>query len=206
LIRCIKKYLADKICILVTHQIQFLQDATQILVLDNGQLVQKGTYKQLISSSSSFAHLLEDIHQHEQEMTLNYQNQQSIISSIVSENEIDDETIQNTDTKQEGNVKWHVYLSYIKSGFGGFFGFCFILLILAVYQALTIYSSWWLAHWSDEEGYRYGTFNINCTTTTTKNGKEIEKFRLMNETQWNQNRNQRFYVFSGMKSNLIIYR
>ncbi len=33
--RSIKSYLGDKICILVTHQIQFLQDATRIIVLEN---------------------------------------------------------------------------------------------------------------------------------------------------------------------------
>jgi len=33
--RSIKTYLGDKICILVTHQIQFLQDATRIIVLEN---------------------------------------------------------------------------------------------------------------------------------------------------------------------------
>lgn len=33
--RSIKSYLAEKICVLVTHQIQFLQDATKIIVLEN---------------------------------------------------------------------------------------------------------------------------------------------------------------------------
>ena len=33
--RSIKGYLRDKICILVTHQIQFLQNATKIIVLNN---------------------------------------------------------------------------------------------------------------------------------------------------------------------------
>jgi ATP-binding cassette subfamily C (CFTR/MRP) protein 4 len=33
--RSIKSYLRDKICILVTHQIQFLNDATKIIVLNN---------------------------------------------------------------------------------------------------------------------------------------------------------------------------
>jgi hypothetical protein len=36
-----------------------------------GEMVQMGTYNELINSSSSFAHLLEDIHQHEQEMITN---------------------------------------------------------------------------------------------------------------------------------------
>ena len=33
--RSIKGFLSDKICVLVTHQIQFLRDATKILVLDH---------------------------------------------------------------------------------------------------------------------------------------------------------------------------
>ena len=35
LFRAIKSYLRDKTCVLVTHQIQFLQDATKIIVLEN---------------------------------------------------------------------------------------------------------------------------------------------------------------------------
>lgn len=33
--RTIKGYLHDKICVLVTHQIQFLQHATKIIVLNH---------------------------------------------------------------------------------------------------------------------------------------------------------------------------
>ena len=33
--RSIKEYLSDRICVLVTHQVQFLKDATQIIVLEN---------------------------------------------------------------------------------------------------------------------------------------------------------------------------
>ncbi|CAF5139728.1 unnamed protein product, partial [Rotaria sp. Silwood1] len=62
----IKNYLHDKICILATHQIQFLQDATKIIVLDNGEMIQMGTYEELLLSSSIFAQLLENINQHEQ--------------------------------------------------------------------------------------------------------------------------------------------
>jgi ATP-binding cassette, subfamily C (CFTR/MRP), member 4 len=36
--KCIKKYLRNKICVLATHQIQFLQDATTIIVLNNVDL------------------------------------------------------------------------------------------------------------------------------------------------------------------------
>lgn len=36
--KSIKKYLGNKICILATHQIQFLQDAKTIIVLNNVNL------------------------------------------------------------------------------------------------------------------------------------------------------------------------
>ncbi|CAF4411710.1 unnamed protein product, partial [Adineta steineri] len=105
--RSIKDYLCDKICILVTHQIQFLQDATKIIVLDKGEMIQMGTYNELISSSSSFAHLLEDINQQEQQQSAaNIQQQQSIISSTYSEKEDEDEVMSNIDTKQQGAIKW----------------------------------------------------------------------------------------------------
>ncbi|CAF1263356.1 unnamed protein product, partial [Didymodactylos carnosus] len=62
--QCIKTYLKDKICILVTHQVQYLKDATKIIVLNDGEAVEQGTYSDLLLSSVSFTKLLEDIHQH----------------------------------------------------------------------------------------------------------------------------------------------
>ncbi|CAF4599556.1 unnamed protein product [Rotaria sp. Silwood1] len=82
--------LRNKIRILVTHQIQFLQDATKIIVLDNGEM------------------LLEDINQHEQEQQqpVSLLNQQSMVGSINSEKDnVDEQDInslsKNLETKQE---------------------------------------------------------------------------------------------------------
>src|SRR5437763_1369743 len=131
-------------------------------------MIQIGTYNELISSSSLFAHLLEDIHQQEQESIRNIQKQQSIISSIYSEENNDDDFILNIDTKQEGSIKWNIYISYIKAGLGYVFGFFFILLIIIFHQTIAIYSNWWLATWSDDEGYRYRNFD-NCTLKNMSN-------------------------------------
>ncbi len=158
-----------------------------------GEMVQMGTYNELINSSSSFAHLLEDIHQHEQEMIINIEKQQSIISSIYSEKDNEEELINNIDTKQEGTIKWNIYTSYIKAGFGYGFGFIFILLILIAHQGLAMYSSWWLATWSDDESYRYQNFS-NCTSGISET---INNVSLMTNQQWNTYRNQRFYIYCG---------
>ncbi|CAF4290168.1 unnamed protein product, partial [Rotaria sordida] len=117
--KSIKNYLADKICILVTHQIQFLQDATKIIVLNNGEMVQIGTYTDLLASSTSFARLLDDIHQFEQQHSIELYQQQSIISSTCSD--VDEEMLalsKNIETKHKGTVKSHVYAEYLKAGVG----------------------------------------------------------------------------------------
>ena len=153
-------------------------------------MVQMGTYNELITSSSSFAHLLEDIHQHEQEMIVNLEKQQSIISSIYSEADNEEELVPNVDVKQEGAIKWNIYSSYIKAGLGCTFGFVVVLLILVAHQGLAMYSSWWLATWSDDESYRYHNFS-HCASTS------INNVSLMTDQQWHTHRNYRFYVYLG---------
>ncbi|CAF0825031.1 unnamed protein product [Rotaria sp. Silwood1] len=192
--KAIKCYLQDKICILVTHQIQFLQDATKIIVLDNGRMVQMGTYVELLSSSSSFTRLLEDIHQYEKHFRANIQKQKSIISSIQFEKDNEEGLINlhtHIDKKQEGKIQWHVYKSYLKAGLGSVFGFIIILFIFTIQQATMMYSSWWLATWSDDESHRYSSFN-NCTSGTME---KVNNIRLMNDIEWNAHRNERFYIY-----------
>ncbi|CAG2177963.1 unnamed protein product, partial [Oppiella nova] len=59
--KCIVEYLSDKIRILVTHQIQFIRKATQILVLSpEGRCLGLGSYDELQSQGLDFMKLLSD--------------------------------------------------------------------------------------------------------------------------------------------------
>ncbi|CAF1547050.1 unnamed protein product [Rotaria magnacalcarata] len=201
--RSIKSYLADKICILVTHQIQFLQDATKIIVLNDGEMVQYGTFTDLLTSSSSFARLFDDIHQFEQQNSIEFNQQLSIISS--TDSDIDGETLalsKNVETKQKGKVKWHVYVEYLKAGFGIIFGIFVIFILSFVREAVSMFSTWWLAKWSDEETYRYRDLN-NCTSITSNHNNHT--VWLMTNTEWNNHRNQRFYVYCVIVLILVIF-
>ncbi|CAF2103986.1 unnamed protein product [Rotaria magnacalcarata] len=200
--RSIKSYLADKICILVTHQIQFLQDATKIIVLNNGEMVQYGTFTDLLTSSSSFARLLDDIHQFEQQNSIELHQQLSIISS--TDSDIDGEILalsKNVEIKQKGKVKWHVYAAYLKAGFGIIVGLFVIFILSSLREALSMFSSWWLARWSDEESYRYQDLN-NCTSLATNNNHT--EWSMTNK-EWNNHRNQRFYVYCVIVLILVIF-
>lgn len=45
--RCIKEFLAGRVRILVTHHLQFLQQADKVLMLENGSVVYQGTFNQM---------------------------------------------------------------------------------------------------------------------------------------------------------------
>ncbi|CAF3968250.1 unnamed protein product [Rotaria sordida] len=190
--KSIKNYLADKICILVTHQIQFLQDATKIIVLNNGEMIQIGSYTDLLASSTSFARLLDDIHQFEQQQSIELYQQQSIISSTCSN---DDEEmlalLKNVETKHKGTVKSHVYVAYLKAGVGIIMGLFIVIILPSVREGTSIFSNWWLAKWSDDESYRYRILN-NCTTVQNNNNNTVWS---MSNTEWNNHRNRRFYIY-----------
>ena len=152
-------------------------------------MVEMGTYNELMSTSASFAHLLEDIHQQEQESAIHIQTQQSIISSVCSEGDDEEVLGVSVDTKQEGSVRWDVYSSYVKAGIGCTVGFLFIVLILTAHQVIYFYSSWWLAIWSDDEGHRYTNMN-NCSVN-------VSRIRSMSDDEWNAYRDRKFYIYCG---------
>lgn len=161
-------------------------------------MVQMGTYEELLSSSSGFAELLEDINQHEQEhQSVVLLNQQSIISSISSEKEDLEDDInslpKNLEIKQEGTVKWNVYISYLRAGVGLIVGIISMLVIFSTQQTVAIYSNWWLAAWSNDESRRHQNLT-NCIHTHNNKTDEINR---MNDIEWNKHRARRFYIYCG---------
>ncbi len=55
---CINGYLKNKIRILVTHQVQHVMKADQILILENGKVKAKGSYQEIIESNIDINELL----------------------------------------------------------------------------------------------------------------------------------------------------
>lgn len=55
---CITEYLQGKIRVLVTHQLQFLQNVDQLVIMEKGEVVASGTYDELQKSGVDFAQFL----------------------------------------------------------------------------------------------------------------------------------------------------
>lgn len=47
---CIRGFLANKVCILVTHQLQYLKDTPNIIIMNMGKIEAIGSYDELKSS------------------------------------------------------------------------------------------------------------------------------------------------------------
>lgn len=50
--------LESKTVILVTHQVEFLSKVDKILVMENGEITQEGTYQELLQSGTAFEQLV----------------------------------------------------------------------------------------------------------------------------------------------------
>ncbi len=162
-------------------------------------MMQTGTYEELLASSSSFRRLLEHIHQQEREQhtpPLDLKQRRMTRCVIFAEDNHESVPLmgsQNIETKEEGSVKWHVYISYLRAGAGLIFGVLLLVLIFGLREATSVFNSWWLAKWSNDEGYRHRQLT-NCTKIVNE---KLNMIRSMNGTEWNQYRNKRFYYYCG---------
>uniref|UniRef100_A0A0E0KZG8 ABC transporter C family member 13 n=3 Tax=Oryza punctata TaxID=4537 RepID=A0A0E0KZG8_ORYPU len=55
---CVMAALDNKTVILVTHQVEFLSKVDKILVMENGEITQEGTYNELLQSGTAFEQLV----------------------------------------------------------------------------------------------------------------------------------------------------
>ncbi|CAG2104061.1 unnamed protein product, partial [Medioppia subpectinata] len=130
--KCIVDYLCDKIRILVTHQIQFIRKATQILVLnDEGKCLGLGSYDELQSRGLDFMSILSDQEKEADDKAI-AQNRDLMVRTIsadtVDYSEGSDDEFKNKkpmiepkicDEKREiGSIEGRVYWEYIKAGAG----------------------------------------------------------------------------------------
>ncbi|KAB0798127.1 hypothetical protein PPYR_09120 [Photinus pyralis] len=145
---CLLKYLANKTRILVTHQLQFLKKADLIVILDNGQIKNMGTYEEL--AEKELAHLKLDAPDEQGKAPDDRPRLMSIVSqeSIQHDDETDPQETQ--ELVEKGALSSSVYLAYIRAGgpivLLGFFVIMFILAHI-VYMGCDI----WLRYWTNEE-------------------------------------------------------
>ncbi|KAM6446472.1 ATP-binding cassette sub-family C member 4 isoform 1-T1 [Liasis olivaceus] len=169
--KCICQTLHKKVCILVTHQLQYLQAASQILILKEGKEVGKGTFSDFLKSGIDFASLLkkaEDDDQSSAPGTPSHQlsrirtfSQSSVWSMESSVQSQKDGTAGSPsmgpvltalpeESRSEGKIGFTIYKKYFSAGTNYFV--IFILLVLNVLAQVTyVLQDWWLSYWANQQ-------------------------------------------------------
>ncbi|KAM8856472.1 ATP-binding cassette sub-family C member 4-like isoform 2-T2 [Spinachia spinachia] len=170
---CICGLLRKKPRILVTHQLQYLKAADQIVVLKQGQMVARGTYSDLRGSGLDFTSLLKEKEGQEKARqgvapvsgtvprlahTLD-DNSMSSLSSLSSSRY---SLLEGTDplsavgqatgeeSRSEGHVGLRMYVRYFRAGAN--FLVLFVLILLNALAHITfVLQDWWLARWASEQ-------------------------------------------------------
>uniref|UniRef100_A0A9R1SFS4 ABC-type glutathione-S-conjugate transporter n=2 Tax=Cyprinus carpio TaxID=7962 RepID=A0A9R1SFS4_CYPCA len=126
--------LKNKTRILVTHGLSFLPQADLILVMEDGEITEMGSYAELLSRKNTFADFVKAF---------------SAISD--TEQEQDQEEVgrlTHADKAHTGRVKLEMYVEYFRT-----IGLAFIIPIIFLYafqQAASLAYNYWLSLWADE--------------------------------------------------------
>ncbi|XP_019616414.1 PREDICTED: multidrug resistance-associated protein 4-like [Branchiostoma belcheri] len=191
--RCIQGALRNKPRILVTHQLQYLQEADQIMMLLEGEQVATGTYSELLRSGIDFAKMLgteKDKEEDGEKMDIPNDRGSSSGQRLSQTLSDSDDSLHVEDDKEDvtvpllveedrmtGTVGWNVYRDYFKAGVG-VLGCLFAVVMNVGYRVVYIMADWWLAYWArKEEQHIVAKHNwINTTdgdNTTFSNGSSL---------------------------------
>uniref|UniRef100_A0A674ETT5 Cystic fibrosis transmembrane conductance regulator n=1 Tax=Salmo trutta TaxID=8032 RepID=A0A674ETT5_SALTR len=187
--QCICGILKNKPRILVTHQLQYLQAANQILVLKEGHMVARGTYSELQRSGVDFTSLLKREEEGPQAPGVETESrspcsrtlsQNSVVSHTSSIRSVKDGTEQLPvgptvveESRSEGTIGVGLYVKYLKAG-ANILVLIGVALLQFLAQAAYILQDWWLAYWAGEQE----KLNVNGTVTIQNGVNVTEQLNL----------------------------
>ncbi|XP_013167071.1 PREDICTED: probable multidrug resistance-associated protein lethal(2)03659 [Papilio xuthus] len=169
--KCIKRYLASKTVVLVTHQIQFIKSVDQIIIMDKGKILAEGGFEDLNEQELAIIQLMQDKTREvrEDDSVPNLTSQSMLQASAVSLSRRNWSIILDTsvaDQKPEaeaqaiGRVRSSVYQEYFLAGTTYFYVFIAgILFLLAQFFASA--SDFWISKWSQIEDHLTGDSSID---------------------------------------------
>ncbi|NXS87197.1 MRP4 protein, partial [Erpornis zantholeuca] len=170
--KCICEALHQKISVLVTHQLQYLRAANQILILKDGKMVGKGTYAEFLRSGIDFASLLKKDEEVVEQLSVpGTPNLKSARNRTFSESSVlsQDSSIHShkdgameqppgenalvavpEESRHEGKINFKVYRKYFTAGANYFL--IFILLVFNILaQVAYVLQDWWLSYWANNQ-------------------------------------------------------
>ncbi|KAL5236136.1 hypothetical protein ACI65C_003546 [Semiaphis heraclei] len=216
--KCIRNYLKEKTCILVTHQIQYLINVDQIVLMENAKVIKEGSYQELQTPGLDFTKLLESStvtevsHNNESKMdkpsndnmarSISYIRQESALSNTSSTEEnkfsnITAEPVEVAETRSSGNIPFKVYMSYIFAG-GHLCKVICLILICIITQVLASSGDYWITYWVNLEEHIFSTTKPFTHSNSTTDDSSVESM------QWIVSRTTCVIVFAALTILIIL--
>ncbi|KAJ3255913.1 hypothetical protein HK103_005829 [Boothiomyces macroporosus] len=156
---CLQNALKKKTRILVTHQLHFLPQVDYILVMNEGQVAEQGTFEELMNSKGAFSALMSEyggVNEVKDEVIEDKVKQMDAADAKRIGNMLqvkaggDARELMQKEDRATGSVKANIWLTYMNSAGGWFFGIGLFTLI-AMLQACNFGNSLWLVVWTNQE-------------------------------------------------------
>ncbi|KAF5310093.1 hypothetical protein D9619_010353 [Psilocybe cf. subviscida] len=158
--------LANKTRILVTHALHVIDKTDYIYVMDNGIIVEQGTYESLMRESEIFSRLMDEYGNLEVDTPDEGGKSKKRKDKEASDDGIEDNgpkkgntALMSTEERETGAVTWSVYKQYLRFA-GGVVWAPIILLLLTLAQAAQVGNNLFLGFWTEKSihGFRQGDY------------------------------------------------
>ncbi|XP_063105389.1 ATP-binding cassette sub-family C member 12 isoform X5 [Cavia porcellus] len=175
---CIKKALRGKTVVLVTHQLQFLESCDEVILLEDGEICEKGTHKELMEERGRYAKLIHNLRglqfkdpehlynaamvealkespaEKHQDAVLAPGDEKDEGKESGTESEFVDKKapthqLTQTESSRGGTVSWKTYHTYIQAS-GGYLLSLFTTSLFLLMIGSSAFSNWWLGLWLDK--------------------------------------------------------
>uniref|UniRef100_A0A087X7Q9 ATP-binding cassette sub-family C member 5 n=2 Tax=Poecilia formosa TaxID=48698 RepID=A0A087X7Q9_POEFO len=179
--RAIRRAAKGKTVLFVTHQLQYLPECDDVILMKDGQIVEHGSHAQLMSKERDYATLFNSMQQ-ENVVKENLKNKlrteevktaDGVAEVATVEPKVESksgERLMKAEEKGSGAVAWSVYWAYIKAAGGPLVFIINIVFFLSTTGSIA-FSNWWLSHW-----IRQGSGNtslISANETTESNSMRL---------------------------------
>ncbi|KAJ8338552.1 hypothetical protein SKAU_G00375180 [Synaphobranchus kaupii] len=147
----------NRTVLFVTHQLQYLAECDEVLLMKDGQIAEQGTHAQLMDREREYATLFNSVQQ-ENVVRNNLKNkptpeeekgeEPSSVSDVIGP-PVDGkkgDRLMKAEEKGSGAVAWSVYGAYIRAAGGPLAFIVNIVLFLGTTGCIT-FSNWWLSYW-----------------------------------------------------------
>ncbi|KAJ1262043.1 hypothetical protein BS78_09G077000 [Paspalum vaginatum] len=156
---CVMAVLQNKTVILVTHQVEFLSKVDKIMVMENGEITQEGTYQELLQSSTEFQQLVNahrdskttldsQDHRKRSEKTGTFQYQKPMIAqnseAETSAGNLLSDQLTEEEKRELGEAGLKPYEDYVSVSKGHFI-LVLIILVQCAFVVLQCLATYWLA-------------------------------------------------------------